>query len=165
MAPLVVLVAVTLTLLAAGAAGIRRLRSWPVALRGGLAAMFALTGGAHFIGMRDDLVAIVPPFLPEPALLVTVTGILELAGAVGLLVAPFVRATAGGLAVLLLVMFPANAYAALEAIPMNGAPPMPLLPRALMQLVFLSATVAVLVHARSARARRLADTTQPAPDT
>ena len=83
MTPLVVLVVVTVALRAAGAAGVRRLGSWPVALRGGLAAMFVVTGGSHFVGMRADLISMVPPMLPEPGLLVTITGVLELAGRPG----------------------------------------------------------------------------------
>jgi hypothetical protein len=70
MASLITLVLVTLILFAAGAAGVRRLRPWPVAVRGGLAAMFILTGVSHFVGMREDLINMVPPALPEPAVLV-----------------------------------------------------------------------------------------------
>ncbi len=76
--------------------------------------MFTLTGIAHFVpGMRRDMIAIVPPPLPAPALLVTVTGVLELMGAVGGVVYPPTRADAAGcLFVLMLAMFPANIYAA-----------------------------------------------------
>lgn len=139
MEPLVALVVVTVLVFGAGALGARRLRSWPVALRGGLAAMFTLTGVAHFVGMRAELVAMVPPALPAPALLVTVTGVLELAGVVGLLLRPTAFWAASGLTVLLVAMFPANVYAALADLP--GATP--LVPRTLMQAVFLAATVAV----------------------
>ena len=147
MAPLLVLVAVTLTLWAAGAAGVRRLRPWPVALRGGLAAMFVLTGVSHFVGMREDLVAMVPPALPEPGLLVTVTGVLELAGAAGLLVRRTAPWAAAGLAALLVAMFPANVYAAVSGVAIGGAPAMAIVPRTLLQLVFLAATLAVLADA------------------
>ena len=115
MAPLIVLLSVTLILLAAGAAGLRWLRPWPVAVRGGLAAMFIMTGVSHFIGMREDLINIVPPALPAPGLLVTITGVLELAGATGLLSRRTAPWAAGGLAALLVAMFPANVYAAVEA--------------------------------------------------
>lgn len=145
MEPLIALVAVTLLLLAAGALGVQRLRPWPVALRGGLSAMFVLTGVAHFVGMRDELVAMVPPALPEPELLVTVTGVLELAGAAGLWWARTRPWAAGGLAALLVVMFPANVYAALEGI--GGQTADYLLPRTLMQIVFLAAAVTVLLAA------------------
>jgi hypothetical protein len=54
--PLIALVGVTLALRIAGAVEVRRLRSWPVALRGGLATMFVMTGMAHFIGLRAELI-------------------------------------------------------------------------------------------------------------
>jgi uncharacterized membrane protein len=144
MVPLVVLVVVTLTLLALGAAGVRRLRPWPVALRGGLAAMFVVTGVSHFVGMRDDLIAMVPPALPAAGLLVTLTGVLELAGAAGLLMRRTVAWAAGGLAALLVAMFPANVYAAVEGLSLGGSAAMALVPRTVLQIVFLGATVAVL---------------------
>lgn len=142
MEPLITLVAVTLLLLAAGALGVQRVRPWPVALRGGLSAMFVLTGVAHFVGMRDELVAMVPPALPAPELLVTVTGVLELAGAAGLWIARTRPWAAGGLAALLLAMFPANVYAHLEGITDHTVDG--LLLRTLMQVVFLAAALAVL---------------------
>ena len=144
--PLAVLVLVTLALFAAGAAGVRRLRPWPVALRGGLAAMFVLTGVSHFVGMRQDLINMVPPALPEPGLLVTVTGVLELAGAAGLLWRRTAPWAAGGLSALLVAMFPANVYAAVEGLTVGGAPATALVPRTLMQLIFLAATLTVLAH-------------------
>lgn len=154
MAPLITLLAVTLLLRAAGAAGIRPLRSWHTSLRGGLAAMFTLTGTAHFNGMRADLVAMVPPALPYPELLVTVTGVLELLGAAGLLYRRTAPWAAGGLTLLLVAMFPANVYAALAGLMLNGAPATALLPRTLMQLVFIAATVAVMVPYLRALPRR-----------
>ena len=158
MAPLIVLILVTLVLFAAGAAGVRRLRPWSVAIRGGLAAMFVLTGVSHFVGMRADLINMVPPALPEPALLVTLTGVLELAGAAGLLWRGTAPWAAAGLSALLVVMFPANVYAAVEGLTVGGAPAEALLPRSLMQMVFLAATLAVAYQLRS---RRLATSTQP----
>jgi uncharacterized membrane protein len=159
MTPLFVLVAVTLALRAAGAAGAHRLRSWPSALRGGLAAMFVVTGGSHFVGMREDLISMVPPALPEPGLLVTVTGVLELAGAAGLLWRRTAPWAAAGLAVLLVAIFPANVYAALEGLTLSGAPATALIPRTLLQVVFVAATLTVLApHMRHWRATRSADT-------
>lgn len=97
----------------AGWLGVGYVDSWPSAIAVGLAAMFVLTGVAHFVNpLRRDMIAIVPPRLPAPALLVTVTGVLELVGAAGLLYPPARVAAAVGLFLLLLVMFPANVYAA-----------------------------------------------------
>jgi uncharacterized membrane protein len=164
MAPLITLLAVTLLLLAAGAAGIRPLRSWHTSLRGGLAAMFTLTGTAHFNGMREDLIAMVPPALPYPELLVTLTGVLELLAAAGLLHRRTAPWAAGGLTLLLVAMFPANVHAALAELMVNGEPATALLPRTLMQLVFVTATVAVaLPYTRGLPGRRLVVTRTALP--
>jgi uncharacterized membrane protein len=102
--------------------------------------------------MREDLINMVPPALPEPALLVTITGILELAGAAGLLWRRTAPWAAAGLSALLVGMFPANVYAAVEGLTLGGAPAMALVPRALMQLLFLFATLIVVrYHLRERR--------------
>ena len=103
---------VTAVLLMVGRLRNNDLRRLPVALRGGLAAMFLLTGVSHHDGMWAELVAIVPPALPAPELLITLTGVAELAGAIGLLWRPTATAAAAGLSALLIGMFPANVYAA-----------------------------------------------------
>lgn len=159
MAPLCILVVVTLVLFAAGAAGVRWLRPWPAALRGGLAAMFVATGVAHFVGMRAEMISMVPPGLPAPGLLVTVTGVLELAGAAGLLVTRTARWAAGGLSALLVAMFPANVYVALNDL--SPAWDDQLWPRSALQVIFLAATVTVLARHRS----RAAVTLDPNRDT
>lgn len=152
MEPLIVLVVVTLGLLVAGRLGVRHLAGWTIAVRGGLAVMFVMTGMAHFVGMRAELVSMVPPGLGDPGLLVTVSGVLELAGAAGLLWARTAPWAAGGLAALLVAVFPANVHAVVAGV--TSAPYDALVPRTAMQIVFLAATVAVLVH--HLRARRLA---------
>lgn len=113
MAVIITLILGTLAARVAGWLGVDYVSDWPSAIAVGLAAMFVLTGVAHFVNpLRRDLIAIVPPRLPAPALLVTITGVLELAGAVGLLYPPTRVAAAICLFVLLVVMFPANVYAA-----------------------------------------------------
>lgn len=96
-----------------GMLGVDYLGSWPEAIAVGLAAMFVMTGVAHFVNpLRRDMIAIVPPALPAPSTLVTVTGVLELAGAAGPLYPPTRVAAAVCLFLLMLAMFPANVYAA-----------------------------------------------------
>ncbi|MCA5892942.1 DoxX family protein [Isoptericola sp. NEAU-Y5] len=135
--PLILLVAVTLAARVAGALGLAALDTWPAAITAGLAAMLLLTGGAHFVQpLRGELVAMVPPRLPRPETLVTVTGVLEVAGAVGLLVPATRVAAAICLALLLVVMFPANVHAARAE---RGMRSMPLPARAALQVVFVGA--------------------------
>jgi len=112
MAVIVTLVLGTLGARLVGRLGVDYVGSWPEAFAVGLAAMFVMTGVAHFVNpLRRDMIAIVPPRLPAPGLLVTITGVLELIGAAGLLYPPTRVAAAAYLFVLMLVMFPANIYA------------------------------------------------------
>lgn len=139
MAPLLILMVVTVVVRLTGAGG----RSWAHALRFGLAAMFTATGVAHFVGMRDELIAMVPPSLPEPALLVSVTGVLELLGAAGLVWRRTSRAAAIALGLMMIAMFPANVYAATHGLATEWVDQ--LVPRTLLQVVFLAA-VAVMAR-------------------
>ncbi|GGX18247.1 hypothetical protein GCM10010353_36770 [Streptomyces chryseus] len=87
MEPLIAFVVGFLAAGLAGLAGVEALDGWHPALRVGVAAMFLLTAFAHFFPpLRATLIAMVPPGLPRPALLVTVTGVLEAAGAAGVLI-------------------------------------------------------------------------------
>jgi uncharacterized membrane protein len=118
---------------------------WQAALRIALAGMFLLTASAHWGRRRPDLIRMVPDSIPRPDLLVTVTGLCEILGAIGLLVPPFTRWAAIGLAVLLIALFPANVRASREGITIGGKPATPLLARSLIQVVFLMATIAVAI--------------------
>ena len=119
------------------------LDGWQPALRGALAAMFLLTGIAHFGSRRAGFVEMVPSRLPRPALLVTVTGVLELAGALGLLLAPTYRLAAGCLAVLLVLLFPANIHAARSGARLAGKAVTPLPLRTAMQVLYVGSCLAV----------------------
>lgn len=150
MEPLIMFVVVTGVLLVAGAAGVRWLRPWPVALRGGLAAMFVMTGISHFTGMRDELVSMVPAVLPAPEALVTLTGVLELVGAAGLLWSRTAPWATAGLTAMLIAIFPANAYAASQGITSSAGD---LVTRGAIQVVYVAATLTVLVAEVRARRR------------
>ena len=141
-------VIVTLVLGALGARlvgwlGVDYVDTWPSAIAVGLAAMFVVTGIAHFVNpLRQDMIAIVPPRLPAPGLLVTITGVLELLGAVGLLYPPTRVAAAVSLFVLMLVMFPANVHASRMPNPpksMNTRLPL----RTIEEIVFVGAALVV----------------------
>ncbi|HCS60761.1 MAG TPA: hypothetical protein DIW46_05080 [Microbacterium sp.] len=162
MEPLITLVIVTGALRLIGAFGVEALRRIPVALRGGLSAMFALTGVSHFVGMRDDLIAMVPQGMPAPEFLVTFTGIAELAGAIGLLVPRIALLAAGGLTLLLIAVFPANVALALSGAPLPWYDQLTW--RTLTQLIFLAATsVVVIDRYRAWRNRRMLSARSVAP--
>ncbi|WP_438001888.1 DoxX family protein [Sorangium sp. So ce185] len=148
MAPLLVLSISFALLLILGRLGVRHLASWVTCLRYALAAMFLLTASAHWGSRRAELVAMVPPALPYPELLVTVTGVLEIAGAAALLVPRLAPWAAAGLTILLVAMFPANVHAARAGLTLGGSPVTPLVPRTLIQIVFLAATLAVAIGSR-----------------
>ena len=136
---MIVFVGGTLLARIAGRLGIDALDGWVGALRVGLALMFLLTASAHFQARRRrDLIAMVPPRLPHPGLLITVTGVLEILGAVGLLVQPTYRAAAGCLAVLLVLLFPANVSAARRKLRLGARRVTPVGIRSLMQLTWVA---------------------------
>jgi len=72
-----------------------------------LAILFTVTGISHFL-FHGFFSSMVPAWIPYPAAVVTVTGVLELLGAVGLII-PETRELAGWCLIALLVaVFPAN---------------------------------------------------------
>jgi uncharacterized membrane protein len=121
----------------AGTLGLESMDSWLAATRAGLAVMFVFTGVAHFNRMRGDLIRMVPPQLPNPGALVTLTGIAELVGAIGLLVPSVSRYAAIGLALLLVAMVPANIHAARSGVTLGGRRATPLAMRLPLQLVWI----------------------------
>jgi uncharacterized membrane protein len=138
MVPLIVLVAVTLLARLAGLAGVPGTGNWAASTRIGLVVMFCFTAAAHFSSMRADLVAMVPPFVPNPGFMVTFTGICEILGAIGLLVPRTRRLAAVALILLLLAVLPANIHAAQAGVTLGGQPVTPLVPRVTLQALFIA---------------------------
>jgi uncharacterized membrane protein len=93
-----------------------------------------VSGTAHFT--RTALMAmIIPPFLPYHAQLVLLSGVLELAGGIGLLLPAVTRVASLCLALLMIAVFPANVYAANKYV---GGLHMPSVPvRLAMQVVYI----------------------------
>lgn len=60
------------------------------------------------------MVQMIPPFVPARETIVYLTGVLEIAGAIGLLIPQLQRITGYALIALLLGVLPANIYAALN---------------------------------------------------
>lgn len=124
--------------------GLARFATWRVSAAHGLAVMLVMTAGAHFVppGVtfmpnHADMVAMVPPFVPFPALMVYLTGILELAGAVGLVLPATRRAAGICLALLFVLMLPANIHAALAGVTLAGEAASPLWQRIPEQVLYI----------------------------
>ena len=107
-----------------------------------LAVVFIIAGISHFApAVQRTMAAMIPPRLRfegvfAPRNLVILTGLCEIAGGIGLLVES-TRVTSGvALAVFLVAVFPANAYAAHHK-DRFGAVAIPLVPRLLGQLVLI----------------------------
>jgi uncharacterized membrane protein len=140
--PFFVLVVSFILFRCVGWLGVAAFSSWIIALRAALFVMFLLTASAHWGTRRPDLIKMVPAGFTNPALLVTLTGILEILGAIGLLIPSAARLAATCLAVLLIVLFPANVRAAREHLTIKGQVATKLPLRTLMQVAFIAALLA-----------------------
>lgn len=139
MAPFIALIVSFIVFRTAGLAGIEHFDSWHNALRAAVCCMLLLTASAHWGKRRGDLVRMVPASLPRPDQIVTITGWLEIIGAIGIVIPATSRIASILLVILLLVMFPANVRAAKHGITLDGKPPTPLLLRSILQVVFVCA--------------------------
>jgi uncharacterized membrane protein len=86
------------------------------------AGLFVTAGALHFL--RPQLYAkIVPPALGHEAELVAISGLAEIAGGLGLLHPRTRRASGYGLILLLLAVWPANIFMALDAARFSAVAP------------------------------------------
>lgn len=84
-----------------------------------LALFFVAAGVNHFLSPAVYL-QIIPPTLPAREAANYISGVAEMIGGAGILIAPARRAAALGLILLLLVVFPANIYGALHGMTVSG---------------------------------------------
>ena len=148
MVPLFVLMLSFAVLRCAGLLGVTALNSVELPLRIALFLMFLVTALAHWGRGRPDLMRMVPPVIPLAGVLVSATGVLEILGAVGLLVPATIRPAAVCLAILLIALFPANIRAAREHLTILGRPAPGLLLRGVIQVIFISALIVVIRNSR-----------------
>src|SRR5438445_13117583 len=94
MVVLLVLVVSLLGFRELGALGVAAFATWHDSTRCALTVLFLFTSTAHFTKMRYDLANMVPRVVTQPLMVVYITGICELLGAVGILLPRF-RSLAG----------------------------------------------------------------------
>lgn len=158
---LIVLLVASLAFRGLGALGVRRFASWSAAGAHGLAIMLFMTASAHFapasvtvMPTHDDLVRMVPPAVPFPAAMVYFTGVLEILGALGLIITRTRRAAGYCLALLFVVMLPANIYAATAGVTLAGEPASPLWQRIPEQILYIGVALLATRDSRVAAGRR-----------
>ncbi|MCI0384305.1 hypothetical protein [Streptomyces sp. CNQ085] len=141
-----------------GALGVGRFQTWRIAAAHGLAVMLTVTAATHFIRSgatsmpgHGDMAAMVPPFVPWAHTMVYLTGVLELIGALGLVLAATRPAAGFGLAVLFSLMLPANIHAAVEGVVFNGEAATPLWFRVPLQMLFIAVALWAAVDHRPVR--------------
>ena len=84
--------------------------------------LFYFVAGILHISAPQGFVLITPAFIPWPETVVLITGVCEIAGALGLLTCRLRRAAAIGLAAYAVCVFPANVNHALNGIAVGGIP-------------------------------------------
>jgi uncharacterized membrane protein len=90
-------------------------------LRWLLAGVYVLFGFLH-LKIAPTLAPLVPAWVPDPLAMIKFTGICEIAGGLGLLVAP-VRPLAGAmLAIYAICVYPANLHHAFDHVHVQGMP-------------------------------------------
>jgi uncharacterized membrane protein len=103
-----------------------------------LALLFLFTGLGHFAN-PEPMAAMLPAWVPARVPIIYLTGLLEWAGAIGLLLPRYSRVAGACLLTFLVAVFPANVFAALNHVEMGGHElgPVYLLVRAPFQLVLM----------------------------
>lgn len=89
------------------------------AMRWLLALAYGYAGYRH-LATPVPFLAITPPWVPQPELVVAATGIAEIAGAVGLMIPATRKAAGWGLALYALCVWPANFHHALANVAIDG---------------------------------------------
>lgn len=91
------------------------------ALRAALVLLYGLVGAVH-LAAPERLMPIMPDWVPAPRLVILLTGLCEIAGALALLSPRLRRAGGAGLALYAVCVVPANIKHAVEGIPVEGLP-------------------------------------------
>ena len=104
----------------------------------GLTLVFAFTGIGHFI-KTEPMVEMIPAFIPQRHAIIYITGVVELAAAILVLLHRYRRQVGWFIILMLLSFLPFNLYAAVNHVPMGGHEwgPVYLLIRVPLQLILI----------------------------
>lgn len=109
----------TTILFLASKIGINPIKDFKNNARIGTGLTFIFTGVSHFL-LPDTFMKLMPPFIPFPGVMVYISGVFEILGGIGLIISKTKKEASYGLILLLLAVYPANIYTALENIQLGG---------------------------------------------
>lgn len=97
-------------------------KKWMLALAGRMAMsiMLVFTGVAHFI-YPEGMVLMLPDFIPFKTEMIYLTGVVEIAGAIGLLIPKIQKLSSWLLIVFFILILPANIHAAIKHVSLKTA--------------------------------------------
>jgi uncharacterized membrane protein len=87
-----------------------------------LASVFYVFAGVFHFVETGSYLKIMPPWIPWHLAMVYISGAAEIAGGIGLLIPGLRRAVAWGLVALLIAVFPANVYMAMNNVQVTANP-------------------------------------------
>lgn len=87
-----------------------------------MAAVFYIIAGVFHFVETGSYLKIMPPWIPSHLAMVYLSGAAEVAGGIGLLIPGLRRAAAWGLVALLIAVFPANIYMAMNNVQVTANP-------------------------------------------
>ena len=121
--------------------------TWSLMGRIALAVMLLFTGAAHFY-KAEEMIQMMPEFLPNKIQWVYFTGIVEIGAAMGLLVHRTIKWTSIALILFFLAILPANIIGALKKVELGGMGngPVYLYFRIPLQLFFIGWTYYFGIH-------------------
>ncbi len=114
-----IIIVAAIILQLAARAGLNPLKNFRDNARVATGAAFILTGVSHFL-IPGKFLEMMPPFLPAPVFLIYLSGVFEIVGGGALMFSKTKRLAAAGLMLLLLAVFPANVYVALNNVQLGG---------------------------------------------
>ena len=138
MAPLIILLVTFAVLYAVDRFALRGRLGLPLVGRASMAVMLVATGVSHFTN-TDEMIAMMPDFLPAKRELVYFTGICELLAVPGLLWSRTAKLTSVLLLIFFVLILPANIAGSLKQVQFGGMEygPLYLLFRVPLQILFI----------------------------
>jgi uncharacterized membrane protein len=103
-----------------------------------LLALFMIVGGINHFLNADFYLRMMPPYIPAPGFMVALSGVIEVALGIGLLIPRTRVLSAWGIVALLIAVFPANLHMYINRHQWPEVPPVLTLMRLPLQLLFIT---------------------------